>query len=326
MIFFALSSRSQSLEWNVNTFGFADNREYAPAELYSQSILGIRLAPEIGLLADSTHRVRFGGNLLREFGTTGFAGSVDPIIYYNYRHQGASFYIGSFPRLDLLSDYPRAVLNDTLMYYRPNVEGMLFQFKHRIFNEQIWVDWVSRQTLTDREQFMVGLAGDIRSGRFSFSHYLTMFHNAGDMTDNQPVRDNAVLLAKGGINLSDKTFLDSLSFNAGVLVSFDRLRGAYDWRTPKGLIVDVNLVYKSWFLNNTYYKGDEHDIVYGDRFYTKDRYDRLDLGWKPLRKNNLEGFLMLSLHFTPGAMSNQQMLLLRYNLGGLTNFGKKNHF
>ncbi|HWV74324.1 MAG TPA: hypothetical protein VN040_21545 [Pseudosphingobacterium sp.] len=306
----------EMFEWNVNTFGFADNREYVKAGLYSQTIFGIRVAPEVGLRIDSVHRVRFGVNFLQEFGDKPFGAKANPTVYYNYEDKGFSFYLGAFPRVNLLSSYPRAVLNDTLMYYRPNVEGLFLKYQKANFHEQIWVDWTSRQTHEKREQFIVGLSGKVQTGLFYFTHYLTMLHTASSLDETFPVRDNAVGLFQVGVDLSDKTALDSLTIGAGVLASFDRLRGVYDSRTPKGAIVDIHAAYKSVFVNNTFYKGQAHDISFGDRFYTKDTYNRLDMGWRPFKSQNLEGYFMVSLHFTPGEISNQQMLMLRYNLGG----------
>jgi len=305
----------QVLEWNVNFHGFADNREYVKAGLFSQSILGMRVAPEVGFSIDSTHRLRFGVNFLQEFGAEPFGARVNPIAYYNYEHEGLSFYLGAFPRFPLVGNYPRALLNDTLLYSRPNIEGLFFRYNKGTVREQIWVDWTSRQTTEKREQFMAGLSGQVNAGAFFVSHYLTMLHTANTLNGDYPVRDNASALVQVGADLSGQWGLDSLTLAVGGLASLDRIRGEYDSRTPKGFIADVHAAYRDWFIHNTFYKGQEHDIQFGDRFYTKDTYNRLDLGWRPFRKGNIEGYFMLSLHFTPGEVSNQQMIQLRYNIG-----------
>jgi len=315
----SFSSYGQLFEWNVNAFGFADNREYVKADLFSQSILGMRIAPEVGFLLDSMHRIRFGVNFLQEFGAKPFGAKASPTIYYNYEHQGISFYLGAFPRHNLIDDYPKAVLNDTLNYYRPNIEGLFFRYRKGAVSQQVWVDWTSRQTIENREQFMVGLSGKVSAGVFFFSHYATMLHTANTLNGDYPVRDNAVALLQIGADLSEKWLLDSLTIAAGGLVSLDRIRGTYGSRTPKGFIADIHAAYRSWFLHDTFYKGQAHDILFGDRFYTKDTYNRLDLGWQPFRKGNIAGYFMLSLHFSPGEISNQQQLTLRYNLGGNVN-------
>lgn len=320
-LFFVLSIVSiasygqQVFEWELNFHGFADNREYVKSGLYSQSILGMRVAPEVGISIDSTHRLRFGINFLQHFGDKPFNERVNPIAYYNYENRELSFYLGAFPRISLVGDYPRAVLNDTLLYSRPNIEGLFFRYKGARFNEQIWVDWTSRQTIDKREQFMVGLSGKVVRSRFSLSHYVTMLHTANTTNGSYPVRDNATALVQLGYDLSGKLGLDSLSIAVGGLASLDRVRGEYDSRTPKGFIADVHAGYKAWFIHDTFYKGQAHDIQFGDRFYTKDTYNRLDLAWRPFRTGNVEGYFMFSLHFTPGEISNQQMIQLRYRIG-----------
>src|SRR5690606_18845294 len=101
----------------------------------------------------------------------------------------------------------------------------------------------------------------------------------------------------------------------GGVMAYDRLRGVYDFRLPKGFMSDVYAEYRKIFLANTVYAGEGMDVVYGDRFFTASFYDRLDLGWKPLQYHGLEGKFTLSFHFTPGAVDNQQQFTLQYNLG-----------
>jgi len=316
------SAYAQELGWNVHFHGFADNREYAKSGKYSHSILGARIAPEALLSLDSTHFLHAGINFLHEFGARPFDGTnISPTIYYNYRQRGHDFYIGMFPRKDLLDGYHRAILNDTLTYYRPNVEGMLWKYANNTFHQQVWIDWTSRQTETEREQFMVGFSGRVNLAPVYLSHQVTLWHDAGrkNNTDEneQPVRDNGAALAKLGIDLSDASFLDSLDISGGGIIAYDRLRGIYDWRTPKGFIADMYAEYRKIFIANTLYAGQGMDIAYGDRFYTADFYDRLELGWKPLQYKGLEGRFTLSFHFTQGAVDNQQQFTLQYNLGRL---------
>jgi hypothetical protein len=74
------------------------------------------------------------------------------------------------------------MLNDTLRYYRPNVEGLLTRFKNSHFTETVWIDWVSRQTNVDREQFLFGFSGKYQpslDGPFYVSHYFFLLHDAG---------------------------------------------------------------------------------------------------------------------------------------------------
>ncbi len=317
-----VAARAQDIGWNVHFHGFADNREYAHSDGYSQSILGVRIAPEIYFSLDSNHFLHAGINYLHEFGSRGSGvDRVSPTVYYNYKRQGHDFYMGMFPREGLLSTYHPAILNDTLRYYRPNIEGLLWRYSRNAFHQQLWIDWTSRQTAMEREQFLAGASGHVGMGIAYFSHQITLWHNAGSKassgTDQLPIRDNAAAMVKLGVDLTPLLFLDSLDVSGGALLAYDRLRGVYDWRTPKGFITDLYAEYRKFFLTNSFYAGESMPIVYGDRFYTANRYNRLDLGWKPLQYKGLEGRFTLSFHFTPGAVDNQQQFTLRYSIGRL---------
>lgn len=314
----ATVARAQDIGWQVNFNGFADNREYAPSGRYSQTILGARIAPEIYFSIDSIHFLHAGVNYLHEFGSTpGKQDRLSPTIYYNYKQKGHDFYIGMFPREGLLSGYHRAILNDTLNYYRPNIEGLLWRYTGRTFHQQIWIDWTSRQTATRREQFLAGISGRVNIGKAYIAHQFSMWHNAGTSSDVEqpPLHDNAAGMVKLGVDLSSLSFPDSLDISAGGLIALDRLRGVYDWRTPKGFIVDLYAGYRKFFVANSFYTGERLPIVYGDRFYTATTYDRIDLGWKPLQYKGLEGQFTLSFHITPEGVDNQQQFTLRYHIG-----------
>lgn len=312
----SLNSQAQVLEWNVNFFAFADNREYSASDRESPTFMGLQLAPEVGLLMDSTHRLRLGMNMLKEFGTNEFS-KIEPTVYYHYDRPSIDFYIGVVPRAGLTDHFSNALLSDTLLYYRPNLQGMLFRYTKETVFQQVWIDWRSKQSDDQREQFIVGLSGKVTKGLFSLEHEAILWHNALPKVNNADfhVEDNAALKLQIGLDLSSKTLLDSLAFRAGGLFSFDRNRANDQWRTPRGVMIEADLAYRAFYLKNTFYAGEPQIIALGDDFFSEDRYNRLDLGWMPFRGNRLTASLAVSLHFTPGAIDNQQTLTLRYPIG-----------
>jgi hypothetical protein len=320
----AFSSAAQQYEASLSLHGFVDNREYAKSHRYSQTIFGSRISPEIGLLLDSTHRIRIGFNALNEFGSQSksFFNEIKPVIYYQYQKQQWDFFIGSFPRVNLLDDYPVALLNDTLQYYRPNVEGMLAKYETENFKQTIWIDWTSRQTDIDRETFLFGLSGKYKVNRFFVSHYAYMFHNAGAKIEvpGDNLQDNGVALIQIGLDLSKFSFLDSLTLTGGGIMSFERTRNLTDWNTPKGFITDVYAAYRRFSIKNTFYAGDGHHLIQGDKFYTAKSYDRLDIGWTPILFKNIEGKFTFTFHFVENVIDNQQAFSLRYFIGKKGNF------
>lgn len=315
---FALAASAQQLEGSIGLHTFADNREYTRSDRFSQTIFGARLSPEIGLLLDSVHRIRVGFNAFHEFGSPKFTAKIDPVIYYQYQKNKVSFYMGAFPRHNLLDDYPRAIFNDTLSYYRPNVEGMLLKWNTGKGHQTVWIDWTSRQTDLDRETFLFGLSGLYKAGVFFVSHYAMMFHNAhpGISIPGDHIQDNGAAALKLGLDLSSRTALDSLTFNTGGLMSFERTRSIGGWETPAGLLLEMHAGYKQFGLTNSLYLGEGHQLIYGDQFYTAKQYNRTDFSYTPIRYKNIEGKFVFSLHFLKGVVDNQQAFSLRYNIDG----------
>lgn len=322
------SLKAQILEGNFNYFGFMDNREYANSNRFPQTIFGNRISPELGLKLDSFNKIRVGFNALYEFGSqkNAFFDKVDPVIYYQHDKNNFSFYIGSFPRLNLLDNYPRGLLKDTLNYYRPNIEGMLAKYQTDKFRETVWLDWTSRQTNNDKETFLFGLSGMYKPSTFFVSHYLYVFHNAGASIPipGDFLQDNGGVQAEIGFDFSKKGLLDSLTISAGAMMSIERTRAvSSSFTTPIGFVSNIYAGYKKFSIQNTFYSGEGHQIIYGDTFYTSKTYNRVDLGWAPIKSKNLEGKFVFSYHFVDGVTDNQQAFFLRYNIGGSKSLKKK---
>lgn len=316
---------AQQIEGNVNLHTFADNREYMKSNRFSQTIFGARLSPELGLLVDSVHRIRIGFNAMHEFGSSKFTTKIDPVIYYQYQKNNWNFYMGAFPRHNLLDDYPRAIFKDTLAYYRPNVEGMLVKLNTGIGHQTVWIDWTSRQTDLDRETFLFGISGYYKKGIFFTSHHAMMFHNAGPgiSIPGDHIQDNGAASIKLGVDLSGLTALDSLTINTGGLMSFERTRSIGGWETPAGLLLEMHAGYKRFGLTNSLYLGQGHNLIYGDQFYTAKQYNRTDFSYTPIKYKNIEGKFTFSLHFLEGEIDNQQAFSLRYSLSGSKNLKKE---
>ena len=318
LLFLFSGAEAQQLEGALSVHGFTDNREYAKSGRFSQTIFGIRVAPEVGFLVDSVHRVRVGLNALHEFGSEGFFREVVPVLYYQYDAPRWNFFIGAFPRFGLLDDYPRALLIDTLNYYRPNVEGMLASYRHRQGRQTIWIDWTSRQTDVRRETFLFGMSGEYQPGLVYLAHYAYMFHNAGPgiPIPGDNVQDNGAAVVKLGLDLSSRTFLDSLTIDGGGMMSFERTRNVTGWVLPTGLLFSLRAGYRRFAIADTFYTGQGHNLIYGDPFYTARTYNRLDFIWMPILFRNIEGKFVFSFHFVEGVMDNQQAFLLRYRING----------
>jgi hypothetical protein len=311
----------QSLDVNFNALGFLDNREYKAFIPRSRTYSGTLTTLDFGLNLDSLNHFIVGTTALHEFGALPFFGKVDPVAYYKYQGAKWQFYAGEFPREGLLSNYPRALLNDTLRYYRPNVEGLLARYRTENFTETGWIDWVSRQTATRREQFLFGFEGLYKPnayGPFYLSHYFFLMHDAGAeiSVPNDHINDNGAAEVKLGLDFSHKTALDSLTFEAGGMFSLERERGVDGFKTPAGFVFSAYLSYHKLALYEEFYKGQGSTIVYGDSYYSKPTYNRIDIIYTPFLFTRIKGQFVASFHFSPGNFNdNQEVFRISYDLG-----------
>jgi hypothetical protein len=112
----------------------------------------------------------------------------------------------------------------------------------------------------DREQFLFGFSGKYQpslDGPFYVSHYFFLLHDAGPAIaiPDDHIRDNGAAQIRLGANLSHKTFLDSLSFEAGGMLSLERSRGIDGWQKPKGFVASAYASYKRFALMTNFTKA-----------------------------------------------------------------------
>jgi len=312
---------AQSIDVNFNGLGFLDNREYKDFVARSRTYSGTRTALDFGLNIDSLNHFIVGVNAIHEFGAIPFYLKVNPIAYYKFQSTHWLFNAGEFPRAGLIDNYPRALLNDTLMYYRPNVEGLLARYQTDHFMETGWIDWVSRQTAVEREQFLFGFEGRYRpslTGPFYVSHFVFLMHDAGAevLLPGDHINDNGGIQVRLGLDLSKKQrLLDSLSVEAGGMMSLQRERNVDGFQMPKGFVASAFASHGRFAAFDEFYTGQGSFIIYGDAFYEKKFYNRLDLIYTPFLLKSLRGQFVLSIHRTPGFTSNQEAFRITYDLG-----------
>ena len=100
------------------------------------------------------------------------------------------------------------------------------------------------------------------------------------------------------------------------MMSFERVRGLDNGRTPKGLVASVYASYHRFALYNEFYKGDGSHVIYGDSYYEKSTYNRLDVIYTPFLSKHVKGQFIFSFHFSPGySNDNQQAFRITYDLG-----------
>jgi hypothetical protein len=318
-VLFALLSFNtvaQDFEYQVLFEGIGDNREYFSGKANSQTILGSRGAFEVGLNMDN-HRIRAGLSHLLEFGSEINYHIPKLTLYYNYSDEQKAFLFGAFPRRGRIN-FPLAMLTDTLLYYRPNIEGMFGQVHWEWGWQNGFVDWVSRQTDVNRENFMAGFSGEIFHNNLFVENYLLLFHDAGAAVDlpDDHIRDYLGFALQGGVRTAESAVLKG-NVKAGVMGSSFRERSVTDgFVNALSLFAETNGRWRNYGLKSVLHSGTGHRFAYGDRFYQLDNYWRTDLLWYFINHKNVKGTFNLSFHVIDwNDLDQQQQLSIIYVFG-----------
>ena len=313
----AFAAKSQNFEYQVLFEGIGDNREYSTSnKAMSQTILGSRGAFEIGLKTDN-HRIRVGLSQLLEFGSDLDYRKPKLTLYYEYSDKQKDFLFGAFPRRGRI-DFPLAMLTDTLLYYRPNIEGMFGEVRWDWGHENGFVDWMIRQTDTKRENFMAGFSGEITYKSLFFQNYILMYHDAGPgiHIPGDHVKDYLGFALQAGIRTSEKSQFTGY-VKAGILNSDYRERTVTGgFANATSLFAEAKGKYKNYGIKSVLNAGAGHRFMLGDRFYRVKNYLRTDVIWYFINYKQVKGTFNLSFHIVDWKyLDQQQQMSIIYVFG-----------
>ncbi len=315
-IFLSLIVNSQDFEYQVLFEGIGDNREFFSAKAHSQTILGARGAFEVGVDIDG-HKLRGGLSQLFEFGSEIDYHTPKLAMYYQFNNEQAEFAFGAFPRRGKI-DFPLAMLTDTLLYYRPNIEGLFGQFNWDWGHQNGFVDWVSRQTETDRENFMVGFSGEMGHKNLFVQNYLMLYHDAGTSIYSPEIhiKDYMGFALQGGIRTSEKSKIVG-SVKAGILASSYRERSVTDgFINATSFFAEIQGQYKTFGIKSVLNSGGGHQFAFGDQFYRLNDYLRTDVIWYFINHEKVKGRFNYSFHLIEwNDIDQQQQLSIIYVFG-----------
>lgn len=315
-LLFALAGFSQKFEYKVQFEGIGDNREYFSRKAHPQTILGTRASFEVGAKIDE-HTIRGGLNHLFEFGSNIDFHQPKLTLYYQFKDEQTEFVFGAFPRRGKI-DFPLAMLTDTLLYYRPNIEGMYGIVNWEWGWQNGFVDWVSRQTNTSRENFMAGFSGETFHKNLFLQNYLLLFHDAGPAIDipGDHIKDYMGFALQGGLKTAcNSPFTGNIK--AGVLGSLFRERSVTDgFIQAVSFFSEVNGKYRNFGLKSVLNTGAGHRFAFGDLFYRVKNYWRTDIIWYFINHQKVKGRFNLSFHIIDWSdLDQQQQLSLIYQIG-----------
>ncbi|MFW6277707.1 MAG: hypothetical protein ACOC1J_03460, partial [Prolixibacteraceae bacterium] len=258
LIIISFSALSQEFEYQVLFEGIGDNREYFSGKAESQTILGSRGAFELGMEIEN-HRIRGGMSQLLEFGSDLDYHKPKLIIYYEYIDLQKTFLFGAFPRRGKI-DFPLAMLTDTLLYYRPNIEGLLGEVRWNWGFQNGFVDWVSRQTDVNRENFMAGFSGEIFHNNLFLENYMLLFHDAGPAIDipGDHIKDYLGYALQAGIRTNPDAEPTG-ELKAGILSSSFRERSVTGgFVNSTSFFAEANVRYKNYGIKSILNTGGGH--------------------------------------------------------------------
>jgi len=315
-ILITIIGKSQDFEYQVLFEGIGDNREYFNNYGFPQTILGTRTAFEGGVSSDN-HKIRLGFSYLYEFGSEPDAQKIKPTIYYQFENQKIDFLFGSFSRRDKI-DFPLAMLTDTLLYYRPNIEGMLGELHWDWGRQNAFIDWVSRQTEFKSEIFTAGASGEIFVKNFFLQNYILMTHDAipGIRTTTEHIEDYLGFALQAGIRTKVNSTFEGY-IKTGVLGSSFRQRSVTDgFENAASFFAEAKGKYRKFGVKSVLSSGGSHKFAYGDRFYHAKNYWRTDLIWYFINHEKVKGTFNFSLHVIDWEeLNNQQQLSIIYVIG-----------
>lgn len=261
--------------------GILDNREYFNSVQTPQTIFGGLCATDLGFIADTAHQFRLGLSYLTEFGAEETVRNLHFVGYYQWQNPSSRFFIGRFPRTETVH-YQRILLTDSLDYYRPQLSGAFYEIEQSFFRENIWVDWISRQTDTKRETFIFGQSGMLHARNLYLEHQFLMFHRAGPairIVDDH-VRDNGGIVLLGGATFAPRILFDSASIGVGGALSMDRFRGLRNWNTATSALAKGSVSLWRVTIAGIVHYGEKHLLLWGDAFYRAPSYGRIDITYR----------------------------------------------
>lgn len=312
----SFSAFSQEFKYQVLFEGIGDNREYFNPIAYPQTILGSRGAFEVGINIDN-HKIRGGLSQLLEFGSDIDAQKPKLTLYYHYSEKNTEFLFGAFPRRGRI-DFPLAMLTDTLLYYRPNIEGFFGEVRWNWGHQNGFVDWVSRQTDVKRENFMAGFSGEIFANHLFLQNYILLFHDAGQAIDlpGDHIKDYLGFALQAGIRTNPDSRVKG-ELKAGVLNSEYRERSITDgFKIANSFFAEASGKFKNYGIKSVLNAGAAHQFAFGDRFYHAENYWRTDIIWHFINHEKVKGNFSLSFHVIDwNDLDQQQQLSIVYIFG-----------
>ncbi len=308
---FSMKLFAQGPGYDFSFHQIFDNREYYSEYTVPGTIFGARLNGAAVFEVDTVHSFYAGLNYLFEYGSPVLHNTPSVNLYYQYDTEHLDMAFGAFPRAGRI-DLPAVFLNDTLDYYRPNVEGASIALHGDRAGITGFIDWTGRVTETTRERFMAGLMGRMEAGDLFAESAFLMVHDAkrSSLLDTIPIRDNGGFSLAAGYAMQQPERAMSVVVSTALIATYNRVRpGDFEW--GRGLLTNIEFRHTIFEFNGVYYFGSPVDLFYGDPFYRSGHYGRMDFFVDPFRHPKIDSKIGWNLHFVPGegVYHSQQLII-----------------
>ncbi len=308
----SLAGTAQKPVFRFTLEGIGDNREFHNGKSRAQTILGTLGSLEARTTLEG-HSLIAGFSELYEFGSAIDFHLPRLILYYAYDDPGKEFRFGAFPRRGTI-DFPMAMLADTLLTYRPQIEGLAGKLHGDWGYQMAFVDWTGRQTETVREAFMAGSSGEVKISNWFLQNFILLDHLAHTSMriPDQHIQDHFGFSLLAGLRFGENQPLSG-ELKGGLLSSLYRERSVTDgFKTGHSFHFEGQGRYHNLGVKTTLHSGDPLQFIHGDPFYSFKNYLRTDAIWYFIHHKNIKGRFNWSLHWVDYAMldQSQQMTII----------------
>lgn len=335
------SSNSLKFDYDFKLGTFLDNGEYKFNDKTPQTLSGVYVIPTVGIRFNGNHRIMAGVSFLQQFGQESFGKSPDFMAYYNYNGDLFNGFGGILPRSEMKGHYSRAMFSDSVGYFKHSMAGALLQWEGERGYIEVFIDWNFRDDKNGKESFMAGSAGRLNLGPkglfyVGYSgymyHYLIGKDNAIQEGAPNSLVDNVMYEVYGGVNLAERTALDVLSLEVGVIGSMSRGRATVDnpadnnssdWIARAGFNARFNVEWNGWGIEDTFFAGNGlmplwdlygTKVYWGDTFYNASVYNRTDIYWSKTLGKRFDIRVAMVLHQTAQSIDFCQQATIRVHL------------
>jgi len=291
------------------------------------------------------HSFKLGLNVFKDFGKPQsfedyFKGLV---AFYDFKKvlgkTQFALTAGIFPRQKSVGHYSNAFFSDSLMFYDPDIEGLMFQFIRPRAHYEIACDWIGMKGPGNRERFMILSSGESEVARSFVLGYAAMIYHFASSDEVWGVVDNVLLNPYMRYDFSRNTAFQEISLSLGWLQGAQcdrRLVGKYSFPCGAELVAEarirnVGIQNRSFYGKNMmpYYNScDAGGFKYGNNLYHGDPFyrvratpdltpafcDRAEVYWEPFVSKFMSLRLAALFYFNEGYEGCRQTISVKFKL------------